>query len=261
MVKKYCLLTSTLLTLISFNVLPLMQISRDTSEVFLLMKKLLPKDPVILEAGALTGNTAKQMAKLWPDGEIHTFEPIPEHYANLVKNTASFKNIKTYPLALSDKKGSATFFVSQRTNKPGKPSASSSLLSPKEHLNFSKTVVFPKQISVETTSIDLWAQEKMISKIDLMWLDMQGHELTALQYATKILPTVKLIYMEVEFVEAYEGQPLYSNVKTWMALNDFEPIALDFDEEHALLGSAIKKGRWYGNALFAHKNCITTMNL
>ncbi len=256
MMIRQNILTIAFLTMVSGNVWPMIQISRDTAGVFSLLKNLLPTNPVILEAGALTGNTAKQMAKLWPDSEIHTFEPVPEHYANLVKNTSSFKNIITYPLALSDRQGTATFFVSERTTKPGKPSASGSLLSPKEHLNFSKSVVFPTQIAVTTTTIDLWVKEKMISKIDLMWLDMQGHELAALQHATTILPSVKLVYMEVEFVEAYEGQALYRDVKNWMALNGFEPIALDFDETQALSRSSTKKGRWYGNVLFANKKCM-----
>jgi len=58
-----------------------------------------------------------------------------------------------------------------------------------------------------------------------MWLDMQGYELNALKACSAILKTVKVILTEVEFVEAYEGQYLFVEVKQWLEQQGFTMIA------------------------------------
>ena len=188
-------------------------ISARSIDVANFIKGFLPKNPVILEAGSYDGKDTKILARFWKHGRIHAFEPVPELYKLTKNHTNKLKNVKTYPVALSNQNGFATFFISEFANKPGMPSASSSLLAPEEHLEREKQVVFPKQITVKTVTIDSWAKTHNIRHIDLMWLDMQGHELDALKHATSILPQVRIIFTEVEFVKAYKNQPLYTDVK------------------------------------------------
>ena len=45
--------------------------------------KFLPENPVILEAGAHKGKDTVEMAKLWPAGTIHAFEPVPSLFKKL----------------------------------------------------------------------------------------------------------------------------------------------------------------------------------
>ncbi len=63
--------------------------------------------------------------------------------------------------------------------------------------------------------------------------------------------------MEVLFIEAYENQYLYPQIKEWMENNGFELVALDFEERVGLAGKEIvKPGNGYpyfGNALFINK--------
>ena len=184
---------------------------------------------------------------------IYAFEPVPQLYKLSLSATKGFKNIKIYPLALSDKNGTATFYVSEDISKPGVPSQSSSLLAPQEHLNHAKHVVFPKKITVNTATIDAWAENNNVDHIDLMWLDMQGHELSALKASTTILSTVKLIYTEVEFVKAYKGQALYKEMKEWLATQGFRVIALDFDKKQAAATNIPVGAQFYGNALFINE--------
>ena len=84
-----------------------------------------------------------------------------------------------------------------------------------------------------------------------MWLDMQGAELAMLKGATDLLSTIKLIYTEVEFIEAYKDQPLYKDIKLWLESKGFQILALDFDEALALEGKVMPStGNYWGNALF-----------
>lgn len=223
-------------------------------EVIDFVKPLLPVNPIVFEAGAYDGTDTIRMAKAWPQGRIYAFEPVSENYMTLKGRIKGFHNIAIFPAALSDKNGISTFYVSEYHSAPGRPGASGSLLAPQAHTKYDKEIVFPRQTEVTTLTVDNWAHLHNVLTVDFMWLDMQGHELTMLKHAGSILPTVKLIYMEVEFIEAYAGQPIYRDIKSWMEANGFEVLALDFDEEHAARCDKIQSNeQWFGNALFISK--------
>lgn len=182
----------------------------------------LPNNPIIIEAGACDGGDTVTLAKMWPQGRVYAFEPIPELYKKVEMVTKEFLNISTYPLALSDKEGSADFFVSSQNTTPNKPSASSSLLAPEKHLEEYPDIHFDRKITVPTTTIDLWAKKNNVDHIDFMWLDTQGSELMILKHATSLLKTVKYVLVEVEFIEAYKNQPLFGEIKEWMETQGFK---------------------------------------
>lgn len=205
----------------------------------------LPQNPNILEAGAYDGAHSELLSRLWPKGNVYTFEPSPDMYQVLLKRIKSKRNIYPYPFALSDKKGVATFYRSVETSDVQKTSGSSSLFAPKEHLEYAPYVLFPNKIEVFTNTIDDWAEAYGIDHIDFMWLDMQGSELPALKASPRILKTVKVISTEVEMVEAYEGQPLLDELKAWLESQGFTMIAGTVD---------FKNPSWFGDLLFVRKN-------
>lgn len=208
-------------------------------EVLKIVAPYLPPNPIILEAGSYDGTDTLEILKFFPQATIYAFEPIPYLY-NLLDQKAKNHTGKvyTYQQALSDSIGTAKMYVSEETYAPGIPSMSSSLLAPKEHLTYSATE-FKKEITVETTTLDAWAQQYGVNHIDFMWLDMQGYELNALKASPNILKTVKAILTEVEFVEAYAGQHLFKDVKEFLESNGFTMIANNF-----------QPNGWFGDALF-----------
>jgi len=220
--------------LISFN---------HPQEALAIAARYLPSDPVIIEAGAYDGNDSVSMARKWPQSVVHSFEPIPYLYANLIKTTKNQTNIHTYQLAVGDSVGQATMYVSELPHKPGIPSESSSLLAPKEHLTYSN-VLFKEVVTVPVTTFDAWAEQNNVDHVDLMWLDMQGYELNALMACPKILSTVRVILTEVEFVEAYENQYQFVEVKRWLEGQGFEMIAQN------------NYCSWFGDALFVRKEFL-----
>jgi len=175
----------------------------------------LPKNPIILEAGACFGEDSVEMAKLWTNSKIYAFEPINETYKKLKQNTNSCKNIFCYNLALSDHNGITKMFVG---------GDSSSILKPKEHHKFYPEVTFDTTQKVETLTLDSWAEKNNVKKIDFLWLDMQGAELKVLKASKKILKTVKVIYTEVSLVEYYEGTPKYYELRTWLESKGFRVV-------------------------------------
>ncbi len=191
------------------------------------VKPYLPDNPIIIEAGAFDGTDTIRLAKQWPHGTIHTFEPVPALYNNLIKNTAVYPNIHCYHSALSNQNGTAPFYVSEKKEKKGTPSQAGSLRRPKERLDHS-SLHFPYTIQVPTITLDTWADQQTISHIDFIWLDIQGQELAVLQASPHIFATLKVIYLEVSFIESYAGQPLYQDVAAWLTKQKFEEIGKDF---------------------------------
>lgn len=89
-----------------FIVLPVGEIPKS------FIAQFLPKNPVILEAGAANGNDTYEMAQLWPESTIYAFEPAPSLFEKMVEQTKNCPNIIPYAFALSDTRGIAQFYVS-----------------------------------------------------------------------------------------------------------------------------------------------------
>ena len=73
--------------------------------------QFLPDDPVIIEAGAYNGGDTYELARRWPRGHIHAFEPVPELFEAVKQQTSNVKNVSYYPIALGEKNGTAEFFA------------------------------------------------------------------------------------------------------------------------------------------------------
>ena len=218
----------------------------DSKAMLKFVKTILNQDNItIVEAGAYDGSDTIEMHKMWPNAQIHSFEPIPALFNRLVRNVKNIKNIHYYQLALSDKTGTSVMYLSE--DSWGNVNGSSSLLSPKEHLIYSPGALFNKKINVNTITINDWVKFNNVNKINFMWLDMQGYELHALMQAENILDTVEVIVIEVEFVEAYAGQYLYDDVKIWLEGRGFVLAAKSFDSETAY---------WFGDAIFVKKDKV-----
>ncbi len=209
-------------------------------EALSIINYYLPKNPIIVEAGAFNGNDTCKMAQLWPQGFIHAFEPVPELFSDLKRNTQNYNNVACHAYALSKKNGSAHFYVAEKPTKPGIPSQAGSLHAPKERLHYS-TIQFPHTITVPTITLNSWAQQQKVKQVDFLWLDVQGHELAVLQASKQLLATVRAIFTEVGFFENYVEQPTYTELKNWLEQHGFTLVGRDFKN----------MAQWFfGNLLF-----------
>ncbi|MBS1596764.1 MAG: FkbM family methyltransferase [Bacteroidetes bacterium] len=213
--------------------LPTIQYDKISKSV---LKKYLPANPVTIDCGAHDGTDSVELSRII-GGTIHAFEPVSEIFQRLKKNTVAYKSIHCYQFALSDNNGVGLFYVSE-----GNSDASSSLLEPKEHLVDHPDTRFNKKIEVPMLTLDDWAKQNNISKIDMLWLDMQGFELNMLKASQKMLSTVKVIHTEVSLKETYKDVPQYQEYRTFLESKGFY-----------LVVEAIPSGWDMGNALFARK--------
>lgn len=215
-------------------------------ESFSYIKQYIPTKPVIVEAGAFDGHETQRMLTVWPDATIHTFEPIPAVFKKLEVNTAHLPHVHRYQMALSDTTGTAPLYVAEKPDRPEFPTQASSLRAPKERLRHSP-IHFPYTLDVPTTTLDDWAQRYNVLHVDLLWLDMQGHELDALKAAQNMLRSVSAVYTEVSFIESYAGQAQYPEIKAWLENAGFVMIGKDFSDDTT---------KFFGNALFVKRDLV-----
>lgn len=219
--------------------------SMESEHIIKILKNILPKNPVIIEAGAFDGKDSILMSETWPRAQIYSFEPAPSAYQKLRNATKNINNVHCFELALSNKKGKAILHLSEEKAHPGITSQSSSLLLPEKHLEYATFIQFPQTICVETITLDDWCLTNNVKHVDLLWLDLQGMELPVLNCADLIIPTVMAIYIEVSFVEAYKKQALFDEVDQWLKNKNFTRIARDF---HIPL-----QEEWFGNCIYVRK--------
>jgi len=190
-------------------------------QILSIVRCYVPEDAHILEAGSYDGKESCELSEYWPKGVVYSFEPVSELYERVVANTKHRSNIKTYHMALGDRVGATDIFVSEWNSKPGVAGQSSSIISPKEHLVYAPWVLFPRSERVELTTIDAWARQESVTRIDMIWLDVQGVAYEVLKASPEILSTTKAILIELEFVEAYEGQHLAHDVHPMLTEKGF----------------------------------------
>lgn len=181
---------------------------------FLIQKDLIGANDnlVIFDIGAHEGYTVKIYKQLFPNASIHAFEPVSKNYELLTANTAGFSSVKTVKKALLSETGSKRININQS-------SATNSLLN--SALTNSYIDALTNTLSnewIESITIDQYCNDNNINNIDILKMDIQGSELSALRGAEKFLLnyTISLIYTEVEFIKIYEDQPLYHDVAFYL---------------------------------------------
>jgi len=211
------------------------------------LAQFLPHPTTIVEAGAFTGNDTVKIAQQWPQATVHAFEPVPELYAQLCANTRTVANIVCHQVALSSTDGYAPLHVMHKKNKQGIPSQAGSLHRPENIEIEHASMQYAGTVQVRTSTLDSWSAVHNIAHIDLLWLDLQGHELAVLQHAPRMLPATDFIYTEVNFTPRYYGQPTYQELKAWLENHNFSQVARDFGEPC---------GQRFGNVLFARNDLL-----
>jgi FkbM family methyltransferase len=132
----------------------------------------------IVIAGAYHGYEIERILSAYKNATIYAIEAYPKNFKVLLSRYANNQRVRLFNLAVSDKRGTATFFeLSDIGN--------GSLL---ESTNESKIA---DAVSVETDTISNLINEP----IDLLWADVQGSELTVL--AGTDLKNTESLFLEI----------------------------------------------------------------
>jgi FkbM family methyltransferase len=192
------------------------------------------KPLTIFDIGACEAEDSIRYANLFPNATVYAFEPRTDNCSKAKELIKKYnkKNIILENIALSDKNGTAEFYLSEGEPEGGKDykewdfgNKSSSLLPPSEEMQkHTSWLQFNKKIEVETIRLESYTANKNIIKIDFAHIDVQGAELMVLEGAASFLKQIKMIWLEVEAIQLYKNQPLKNDVANFMQLNNFVNI-------------------------------------
>jgi FkbM family methyltransferase len=147
---------------------------------------------VIFDIGANAGIYSLAALAVRPDAVVHAFEPTPE-IAGRLRATArlnALDHLQVHQAAVSRKNGTATlnrFRGDFDTN---------------EGMNFiSEDEVDSQKEKVDTLSLDSFSRDHSIAKVDLLKIDVQGHEHVALKGAEQLIRAgrIETIFMELNW--------------------------------------------------------------
>ncbi len=196
--------------------------------------RLVPEPDVVLDCGANIGQTVEGIRPLFPKAEIYSFEPVAELYEKLCA-TCDRVNAHAVKLAVGDYSGTATINLTSSHQ-------SNSLLGFQEGSPCAQWHREIGQEQIEISTLDQWCRTAGVdpNRVDILKLDVQGSELSALKGACRLLESVKLILLEVSFVQIYKHIPLFDEIDRFMHERGFR--------RHAIYPS--DQPRFWGDALY-----------
>lgn len=158
-------------------------------------------------------------------------EPIPRH-VDIIRENIKDENVLIFQTAL----GSETKKVEMNLSEFEGPDAescrgmSSSILSPKKHLEQYPHIQFKDKIEVDMTTLDTLIKTKNIDikNYNMLNIDVQGYELEVFRGAENTLNSIDCVYTEVNRDEVYEGCPMVEEIDGFLSNYGLKRVAVDW---------------------------------
>jgi len=159
------------------------------------MKTILKKNQVVVDIGANIGYYVLIEANM--GAKVYAIEPVPDNYNSLKKNIElnGYKNIKTYNIAIGNKIGKQTMYLSEKSNlhsmnaKEGKP------------------------IQVDIMTLDKFLSDKEIP--DIVRMDVEGYEyeiIKGMKGTLKKMKSGSWLFIEIHKLESKRAKQVFKMV-------------------------------------------------
>lgn len=201
------------------------QVQTECSGLIQLYRKLFSKDPeLVLDFGACDLRDSLTVAQHCPNTKILAFEPHPNYYQVCLQRNVHPDRIEVINSAISDTDGTVKFHI------PLGNQGASSMLAPNmvPHTTDGRVVT----TEVKAIRLDGFFKSRGIDVIDMVWMDVQGAELTCLKGMGEYLKSVKVIQTEVGIKAYYQGHTLYPDIKAYLIDNGFIELGISPDWEY-----------------------------
>jgi FkbM family methyltransferase len=149
-----------------------------------LLRRYVSAGSVVVDAGANIGIYSEFLAKsVGSSGVVHSFEPEANNFARLRAALSDFPNVRLNQLALSNRTGESTLYVSDHLNV--------------DHRAYPTGNQGRRRVAIQSTTLDDYFPPR--ERVDLIKMDLQGFELHALRGARRVLDENRNIKLLVEF--------------------------------------------------------------
>ncbi len=177
--------------------------------------------PIIFDCGAKYGSSVERFKKLYPNSEIHCFEPVKTSIQKIQENFKNNNSIILNNCGVGDTNEKKVF-----NEYEGRVGISSFREIKKDtawavdRLNEEKE---PKKYEVNIITLDKYCSENNINEINIMKIDVQGYETNVLEGAKNLLKLSKidLIEMELHHDNLYNFESSYYELEKYLIPNKY----------------------------------------
>lgn len=152
---------------------------------------------VFFDVGANDGGTLINALPVFDSAEFHAFEPHPSTFQRL-KSRMSAPRASLHQLALSDQSGIVEFY---EYGSEGQASLLNSLTPDARYAV--RNGYESREITVESSTIDLFCERNSIDRIDVLKIDVEGFELSVLKGASGMFSAGKIGFVYAEFNDLF----------------------------------------------------------
>lgn len=183
----------------------------------------------ILEIGSLDAWESVNMARVFTDATLYTFEPVPYNAAQCRKNIAAHPEVASrihlQEMAMNNVTGPMTFWaLDVEEASRHKFRVNHGIGSKFKLMNpdmWSHEHNRQKEITVQGYRLEDWCKNNAVSKVDAIWMDAQGAELDILMGAGDILNDVQFIITEAGLKPYYEGHTMKTDIDSYLNSRGF----------------------------------------
>lgn len=183
---------------------------------------------VIFDVGSRDGAQSVEFYHAFPHARIYAFECNPNTLDLCRANIAPFADrITLIEGAVCDYDGRIAFYPIDpertiTTWADGNPGASSLFRS---NGQYTVETYVQNETEVPCHRLDTVMRDHGIERVDLVWMDIQGAELLALQGMGAHLDGVDYLHVEVSHRAIYDGQVLFDQLDAFLRRRRFQPIS------------------------------------
>ena len=169
----------------------------------------------VVDVGSFIGSFAYAMRHILPQAQIYSFEPLPENFAQLVKNLSPFGLFQAFNTALGEEAGELQFNRSDFS-----PSSSALEMGELHRQAFPKSA-HSTRIRVPVARLDDYLEKMTLTPPVFLKIDVQGFEDAVLRGARQVLKKVDYLEIEVSYQPLYTNQVLFKDIYQMLAGADF----------------------------------------
>ncbi|WP_295539483.1 FkbM family methyltransferase [uncultured Thiohalocapsa sp.] len=160
-----------------------------TNGEFRWLSEVLPRCATVLDVGANIGDWASLALRINPAVNVHCFEPSLKSFERLQENLSNHSaQVKLNPFGLSAAQETKTLYLFDDC-------AGNNSLYSREGLANQQSI----SESVHLETLDLYCQDQGLERVDLLKIDVEGHELSVLQGALQMLDQGRIEKIQFEY--------------------------------------------------------------
>jgi FkbM family methyltransferase len=195
---------------------------------------------VIYDVGANVGTWTLLAKALYPQAQVHAFEPLPAHTGKFRLATQTVRGVHLHEIGLGSQKAETVMKVTDFSD-------ASSLLPLSETGKKQWSLEQMEEVPIRIERLDDWVDRHQLPAPDLIKLDVQGYELEVLRGAEELLARTGAVLLEASFQNFYQGQCRFDELVSWLAGFGFHVSAFGH-------GTALGRPLIQSDVLFSRSN-------